>query len=523
MIRDMEKTEKTEKRKKGGFGKLVYLNPKNLQKEIRVYGYHFSWKSHAFIVLAALLGISAVGILFHLRLALLAVVLAVMFCMIPVLVLDMYKKMYEQKRFADAATYMEQILYSFQKSGKVVTALKETAETFEDGMMRERIEEAAAYLEAGRAQTEKGLLWEALEKIESVYPCSKMHMVHDLLVSAEEQGGEMDESILLLLDDLEVWKRRGYELQQKKKVSHTDNIISIVVATILCAVALYVLDAMKGLFVVEVPFDIFQVGVIQGTSFLFILFLMFVFAKSTKSLTRDWLQEGMAKSEAFVLSSYEAVMKYNDAKEKKKSLLFAAPFVVASVPLFLFVGIWAGIIALVIAAFMLLQHRIGVNLAKRDVTEEMYLVLPEWLMEMALLLQNNNVQVSIMKSVPGAPAILRPELLKLVERLREEPGRLSSYTSFCKDFDVPEIQSCMKMLHAVSESGTGDAKIQIHNLLQRVNEMRTQADEIRDKNAAFQVKMIFMYPVLGAMLKLLIDLSVGMVYMMQMLGNMGGV
>ena len=144
-------------------------------------------------------------------------------------------------------------------------------------------------------------------------------------------------------------------------------------------------------------------------------------------------------------------------------------------------------------------------------------------MEMALLLQNNNVQVSIMKSVPGAPAVLRPELLKLVERLREEPGRLSSYTSFCKDFDVPEIQSCMKMLHAVSESGTGDAKIQIHNLLQRVNEMRTQADEIRDKNAAFQVKMIFMYPVLGAMVKLLIDLSVGMVYMMQMLGNMGGV
>ena len=203
----MKKTEKTEKRKKGRLGKLAYLNPKNLQKEIRVYGYHFSWKSHAFIVLAALLGISAVGILFHLRLALLAVVLAVMFCMIPVLVLDMYKKMYEQKRFADAATYMEQILYSFQKSGKVVSALKETAETFEDGMMRERIEEAVAYLEAGRAQTEKGLLWEALEKVETAYPCSKMHMVHDLLVSAEEQGGEMDESILLLLDDIEAWKR----------------------------------------------------------------------------------------------------------------------------------------------------------------------------------------------------------------------------------------------------------------------------------------------------------------------------
>ena len=37
------------------------------------------------------------------------------------------------------------------------------------------------------------------------------------------------------------------------------------------------------------------------------------------------------------------------------------------------------------------------------------------------------------------------------------------------------------------------------------------------------MQMIFMYPVLGATAKLLIDLTLGLVYMMGMMGNMGGV
>ena len=35
--------------------------------------------------------------------------------------------------------------------------------------------------------------------------------------------------------------------------------------------------------------------------------------------------------------------------------------------------------------------------------------------------------------------------------------------------------------------------------------------------------MVFLYPVFGATIKLMIDLTLGSVYMMSMLGNMGGV
>lgn len=501
--------------------RLKLLNPKNLEKEVHVYGYNYSWKLHLALNVCSLLGISAIGLVFRMKPGYLAVILLAVFFMLPVLIRDMYKRAYEQKRFADVATYMEQMLYSFQKSGKVTAALKETRELFEEGQMRDAIEEALAYLEAGRAQTGDGLLREALAFVEKPYQCVKLTAVHELLVSGEEYGGEMENSILLLLNDIEVWKRSGYKLQTDKKKSHTDNILSIATATILCAVALYVLEAMKKLFPGSTAVDIFQIDLIQMSSLLFILFLLYVLVKSTRSLTDNWLQKRSVRDEKLVLHSYEMVKNYEESRERRKSLLISAPIVVGGVAAFFFRHRWLGIVCLLLAALLLVQHRIGYNMARKEAHNEMYIALPQWLMQIALLLQSNNVQVSIAKSIDGAPIVLREELRLLMERLQEAPGSLKSYTDFCSEFDIPEAQSCMKMLHAISESGSGNARVQTDNLIQRVNEMQNMADAIRDKELAFHMKMLFSYPVLGATVKLLVDMTVGMVVMMQMLGNMG--
>lgn len=518
------KNENTERQRKGLNG-FALLNPKNLEKEVHVYGYNFSWKSHLLVMVCSLFGISAIGVLFQLKPGYFVAIVMAVIVVLPILIRDTYKRMFEQKRFSDVVTYMEQMLYSFQKSGKVMVALTETREMFEDGNMRDVITQALDYLNTGRAETEKGVLREALEIIEGSYECAKLHAVHELLISSEEYGGESSSSVLLILSDLDLFKRRGYSLQLKKKTSHTDNIISIVVATILCAVALYVLDAMRTMFpgAEAVETSIFQLGIIQVTSMAFIFFMLFVLVKSQRSLTSDWLQEEQLHDRQHILDSYEAVMNYDEGKEKKKSFLYAAPFLVIALLAFVFRRLILGIVLLLVGAFMLLQHRVGYNLARKDVNQELYIAFPQWLMEIALLLQNNNVQVSIARSIPGAPPVLQKELQLLMERIRQEPDKLKSYTDFCKDFDIPEATSCMKMLHAMSESGTGDAKEQVKDLIMRVQEMQNAADDIRDKNIAFKAKMIFMYPVGGATVKLLVDLMVGVVYMMSMLGSMGGV
>lgn len=498
------------------------INPKNFAKEVHIYGYHFSWKSHTFEIAGSLLGAGAIGVLFQLKPAYFMMIVLTVCVLFPIFILDMYKRMFEQKRFADAVTYAEQMLYSFQKSGKVAAALKETGEIFEGGQMRQVLDEAVLNFEQGYAKTERGLLRETLDRIEHFYGCAKIHMVHELLAGSEEYGGEVNNAILMVLNDIERWKRRGYKLFADKKVSHADNMISIIVATMLCAAALYVLDAMGSMFQGMGNTAIFEIEVIQISSFLFLLFMLYTLAKSRKLLTEDWLEEESAWTERKILSSYDAVVDYDDRKEKRASLLFSAPLFLGSAAAVYFGKTALSCACLLIGALILVQHRVGYSLAKREVRDALYAVLPQWLMGLALLLQTNNVQVAIEKSVSEAPAVLKKELTLLVERLQTEPEKLRSYTEFCKSFDVPEIQSCMKMLHAISESGTGNAGMQIRNLIQRVYEMQNIADNIRSEHRAFQVKLIFAYPVIAATVKLLVDLTLGTLYMMQMLGGMGG-
>lgn len=499
------------------------LNPKNLASEVHVYGYNFSWKTHLLILVCSLFGIAAIGILFKLKPIYFTVLVIAVSIMLPALILSSYRRMFEQKRFSDAVTYAEQVLYSFQKNGKIASALKETCETFEDGRMRWTIEDAIEYLEKGISNSEKGMLREALEIIEKGYSCIKLHMVHELLVNSEEFGGNVQESILLVLNDIELWKRRGYQLQADKKRSHTDNVVSIVVATILCAGILYILNAMGDMYSFGESVNFFTIEIIQISSFAFILFVLYVFAKSMDSLTSNWLQDEGVLKEEYILSSYHTVMNYDDVKERKKSIIFSAPFFVLSLVMFYLGNIWVSVGSLLVAVFMLMQHKIGYNMAKKDVNDELYIELPQWLMEMALLLQNNNVQVSITKSIQEAPPLLKEELFVLMERLQKAPDKLSSYTEFCKKFDVPEVQSTMKMLHAISENGTGNASIQINNLIQRVHEMQNIADNIRNKNISFKMKMIFTYPVLAATVKLLVDMTIGMLFMFQLIGSIGGI
>ena len=500
---------------------LLLLNPGNLAKEVYTYGYHFSWKTHLFVIGVCIAGMGVIGLLFQLNWNLLIIILIAMFLAVPVFILDMYKKMYEQKRFADTAAYMEQMLYTFQKTGKVLSALKETRETFESGHMRDVIDKAAAHLEEGRSESGKSVLRESLDIVGNEYECRKIKTVHDFLVSAEEYGGEADESISLLLKDIESWKRRGYLLQKEKKEAHTDNVVSIIVTTIFCALVLYALNMVPGILKMQAPYNIFKTGVVQITSFAFLLWMGYVYAKSEKSLTRNWLTEENGKKEERVLRDYYDVINYDEKKEKKRSLMWMLPFLVLAV-FFVIKRSWVAVPMAILAVVMTQQHRFDRNISRNNVSEELYSAFPEWLMQIALLMQHSNVQVSIAKSVDDAPRVLVPELNALIQRIKENPKVLSSYTDFCKDFDIPETTSCMKMLYAISESGTGDRKVQIQNLLVQVQEMRNHAAEIKNENSAFKVQMLYLYPIIGASVKMLGDLVVGMAFLLEMLSNMGG-
>ena len=52
-----------EDKERGGrmMGMFTFWNPKNLQKKVDMYGYHFSWKEHTMMIFMALAGGFGVG------------------------------------------------------------------------------------------------------------------------------------------------------------------------------------------------------------------------------------------------------------------------------------------------------------------------------------------------------------------------------------------------------------------------------------------------------------------------------
>ena len=131
-----------------------------------------------------------------------------------------------------------------------------------------------------------------------------------------------------------------------------------------------------------------------------------------------WLEEEYTQ-EDLLEREYRDIAGYDERKERRFSLMLAVPCLVLAVPVFFLFRKWAGVLLLAAGSFFLVQHKIGIAIAKKDVLNAMYVAFPQWLMDLALLLQNNNVQMSIEKSMRNAPSVLRAEIGALLERIRK--------------------------------------------------------------------------------------------------------
>ena len=58
---------------------------------------------------------------------------------LPLFLKNYAKSKYVQQRFSDLNIYIEQFLYSFEKSGKILDTLRDVLEIFDEGMMKKKI------------------------------------------------------------------------------------------------------------------------------------------------------------------------------------------------------------------------------------------------------------------------------------------------------------------------------------------------------------------------------------------------
>ena len=114
------------------------------------------------------------------------VILLGLFCL-PILLFHIYLQKKENIRFNDVDIYIHQMSYSFQRSPKIVTALKDVSKIV-SGKMKQVVDKAIYEIEIDKSSD---IFQKALGIIEKEYDCQRVKTLHRFLISIEEKRRQL--------------------------------------------------------------------------------------------------------------------------------------------------------------------------------------------------------------------------------------------------------------------------------------------------------------------------------------------
>ncbi|MCR5546494.1 MAG: hypothetical protein K6F30_08480 [Lachnospiraceae bacterium] len=447
------------------------MGEKRLSDELNRYGYVFSVKKTGVLYVIAFALLLIIGRLFSLNLYA-QICLSVMgLVFLPLFLRNAYGNQFYQRKFSDLNIYLEQYLYSFQKTGKVLATLEDLSLIFHGEETGKLIDEAKDYVL--HTYDESDVEEKGLRIIEKEYDNFMMNLVHRFSLQAEVLGGDYSGSLQILLEARRLWADRIYELQQARNKKRRDILFSIVTSILICLL-IYLVS-----YRLELQMELHPVAQIATVIVLGIDF--FIFYKADSQLTVGLVED---EPEELRFVDYYKKIETNPAR----------------------------------TPYQKLDHKF----LKKAVQKEMEKVFPKWLMTVSLLLQSENVQVAIYRSYDEAPEILKPALKKLMEELKEQPDSMEPYMNFLKDYTLPEVHSAMKMLYSISEGTGGNFEHQITEILERNQRLMDKAEKIKNEDELAGLYGLFLAPQLTAGVKMAVDLMLLVVlYLGQNhLGNM---
>ena len=487
-------------KKKSG---IKYLRYRNLTQELAKYGYEYTPKKALFAYGMIVLVAAIFGLLYKLELPYIAAIGIIGLVFSPMVILQTMKGRYHTTMFSLANNYMEQFLYSFKRNGTVLNALLETATIFDEGIFHEALEKAIEHIQYTTDSEDPER--EALDIVGEFFHCERIDAIHSFVIGAQRRGGDAGGSILLLAKNRAMWAERVMNLQKEFQIVKRNIMIALVATMLICILPLYLLGG---------DLDISSIPLCQISAVVLIGICMLIYVKADKKLCRSWIEKevdstGMGKK-------YLQVRDYDEAKEAKSSQKMAIIPVILFIGAFIYFKNIAVLVAgVVVVLFFLNQHKIGHSLAMKKVAREIEKQFPNWLMEVALLLQTDNVQMAIRKSMDSAPEVLVYALEDLIDQLEEDPNAIEPYHRFLKEYRNPDVQSAMKMLYALSSGNAGDVTKQVEELIDRNNAMMDKAEKLEQEDKIAGMKVYILLPSLLASFKLMVDMALLLVVFLQ--------
>ena len=432
------------------------MKNKKLSDELVKYGYVFSVSKMVTTYVIMVVGTIAVGLFFHLSIGFIIALCVAVILMLPLYIKNYNYNRYEQQRFSDVNIYMEQFMYSFMKTGKVLATLGDVRELFTSGKMSDVINKAIRYIQETYEETDVEA--KALKLVEKEYNYEGLKTMHGFALSVEANGGAYASCMQLILESRRMWADRVYEQMKIRRHQKVLVLMSIMTSLLLCLILYFMTDRMD----IDVSSNMFS----QIVTFIVLFLDVWIYYFANRKLTVDFLEEDR-KDDGIMVAKYKRFLKYKENPSR---------------------------------------HSLALRLTRRQLTRAIEKEFPRWLLSVSLLLQTENVQVAIFKSLDEAPPLLQEELKKLILELKKDPTGMKPYNEFLGDFNLPEVRSAMKMLFSLSEGTGASASEQIEDIIRRNQYMMDKAEKLHMEDTASGMYALFLAPQLTGGFKLLVDM-----------------
>lgn len=464
------------------------------KRGIEGYGYRFSIKRFIFtsVVMILMLILAGVAYMLHVTDIILVSVMG-LFC-IPFIIKYGYRNRYEARRFGDITQYMEQICASFNKNGKILSALKDV-ETVSQGGMKKLVNFAIEHLEKGKTTYDGSNIYEeAFEPIEIEYGCKRLVQLHRFLIKIENDGGDFKTSLNSLLRDIHSWVERTFIYQKEKSSVRVMFIIGIIISLLICSMSLFL-----GKYV-----DISENPVYRIITVIFLLLCVLSLVILEKSLSGSWLKNPV--DDSYILEEYKTVVYSSPSKIRRKLLPLYLVIGLSSVALFILKLKLFSFSAILLFVLMLIFPGLRYkNAFDRTVLEIKY-SFSEWIRNLTVNLQYQTVRMAIQDSYLDAPVVLKDPIKKLLLDIDENPGSPKGYFGFLEKFNIHEVSSAMKMLYSLTELGADDTSQTLDALMNRNHLLIEKTEKENAENKMIFLKQLVTVPMLFAGLKIVVDM-----------------
>lgn len=326
------------------------------------------------------------------------------------------------ERLEKGCFYQEQMIVSFKRNHKITAALKDTLQVC-DGRLWLVVNQALTQMDNGWMKD--GYMAAALRQIEAVYGSEPMESFHRFLIHVEEWGGECEEALELLMLKLRRYKTWRYCVEmhieeQRKKLN-----LTVMLSGIICFSITRVLpDQFQ---VTDSFFYQFSMGIVLLCLWGLSLFFLFYTARQQEDFGKEKKQD--------YEKLWNCVQKHG--------------------------------------------HGLSYERALRILTRDVKMHFPEWLLDLLLRLQTENVSTAIGHSIEQAPEVLVIPLCRLDAEQKKDALSKEPFSNFLKELNLAEVKLIMLQLFAIRNLGKQEIKEQILSILTQEQQLDQNAQELK--------------------------------------------